>query len=318
MIRDVETLSPPPVHNRLHHAAGLALLALNSVRHRVLGYRTPRPQSAADADETLHYDRAVFENWVQHLRDYLQRDPILPGHAVLEIGPGPDLGTGLLWLAAGAESYTAIDAHRLVPSRRAGELHRALAAGIAGQDVELLDRLHDAIDALEAGDPDSPLRYRVIENFDLGRLPKDRYDLVVSHSALEHLSQVGTSFAQLSDAVTDRAHLVAEIDLQTHTRWIRDHDPLNIYRYSRKLYRSLGFSGIPNRVRPDDYLAHLERSGWYDLRVYPRRVLEIDYVRQVEPTLAPRYRGDLEQLAWMSIVLCASRRGERSWRKPAA
>ncbi len=318
MIRDVQTLSPPPVHNRLHHAAGLVILALNSVRHRLLGYRNPRPGSAADAADALHYDREVFENWMGHLRDYLQRDPVLPGHAVLEIGPGPDLGTGLLWLAAGAESYTAVDAHRLIRRQRAGELHRALAAGIAGQDVDLLERLHDAVDAFEAADPDGPLQYRVIEGFDLSTLPSDRYDLVVSHSAFEHLSRVEASFAQLSQAVTDRAHLVAEIDLQTHTRWIRDHDPLNIYRYSRKLYRSLGFSGIPNRVRPDDYLAHLERTGWYDLRVYPRRVLDTDYVRQVEPSLDPRYRGDLEQLAWMSIVLCASRRGERSWREPVA
>ena len=51
--------------------------------------------------------------------------------------------------------------------------------------------------------------------------------------------------------MTERAHLVAEIDLQTHTRWIRNVDPLNIYRYSGQLYGSFRFSdgdGAPARV----------------------------------------------------------------------
>lgn len=315
MIRDdVERILPATVHNRLHYAAGWAILALNAARHRVLGYRTPRPGRAVDA---LRYARAVHENWSRHLSDYLQRDLDLENRHVLEIGPGPDLGTGLLWLHAGAPSYTAVDAHALVGGRQRA-LHRDLAARIAGEDVDALERLHDALDRWEAGDPDGPLRYRVIPDFDLTKLAPARFDLVVSHSAFEHITRVDESFAQLAEVVSDRAHLVAEIDLQTHTRWIRDADPLNIYRYSRQLYRSFHFSGIPNRVRPDEYLEHLERAGWYDLRVYPRRVLEADYVRRIEPALAANFRGDVEQLAWMSIVLCASRGGERSWRGPAA
>src|SRR5690606_32776454 len=133
-------------------------------------------------------------------------------------------------------------------------------------------------------------------------------------SAFEHFADVDRSFAQLAPLVTDRAHLASEIDLQTHTRWIRDADPLNIYRYRRRLYTSFGFSGIPNRIRPDEYLEILERHGWCDLRVYPRRVLEAGYVSAVEPSLDPRFRGDPEQLGWLSIVLCASRKGERSWK----
>ena len=314
MIRDVERIPSPPVRNRRHHVAGLLILAANAARHRVLGYRTPRP---ADATDQLRYDRAVFDNWNRHLSDYLRRDIDLADRDVLEIGPGPDLGTGLLWLAAGAASYTAVDAHPLVP-RRSGQLHRALAAGIAGENVELLDRLHDAIDRFERGDPDGRLRYRVLPGFDLGVLEPAQFDLVVSHSAFEHLSDARVTMERLGRIVSSRAHLVAEIDLQTHTRWIRDADPLNIYRYRRQTYRSFGFSGIPNRVRPDEYLEHLEHAGWYDLRVYPRRVLDADYVRAVAPSLSAPFRGDIEQLAWLSIVLCASRGGERSWRDPAS
>lgn len=314
MILDVEHIPSPPVRNRLHHAAGAVLLALNAARHRVLGYRTPRPSNAAEAHR---YAFAVFDNWTRHLRNYLQRDIDLTGRHVLEIGPGPDLGTGLLWIDAGAASYTAVDVHALIGKKQAG-LHRKIAAHVAGEDVDRLEQLYAALERFEAGDGDGPLRYRVLPDFDLTRLAPQRYDLVVSHSAFEHLGDVGKTFADLDEVTSDRAHLVAEIDLQTHTRWIRDADPLNIYRYSRQFYRSFHFSGIPNRVRPDEYLEHLEHTGWYDLRVYPRRVLDAEYIRGVEPGLAPGFRGDIEQLAWLSLVLCASRHGERSWRGPVS
>lgn len=321
MIRDVEVIRPCPPRNRFHHVAGLAILALNSARHRIQGYRNPRPHPVSQVDEVLAYDQSVMRNWTRHLQDYLLRDLDLAGREVLELGPGPDLGTGLLWLAAGAKAYTAVDAFPLARTRSSLDLHEALARRIAAshEDNELERRLLDAVHRLHdprANDLDAPLRYRVIGDFDLSKLAPLRFDLLVSHSAFEHFHDVDRSFAQLSPLMTDRAHLVAEVDLQTHTRWIRDADPLNIYRYSRRVYRGLGFSGIPNRIRPDQYLEILERHEWCDLRVYPRRVLETPYVAAVEPTLSQRFRGDLEQLGWLSIVVCASRKGERSWKAP--
>lgn len=321
MIRDVELIQPRSPRNRFHYVAGLVVLALNSWRHRLQGYRNPRRFAISHADDVLAYDQSVMRNWTRHLQDYLLRDLDLEGREVIELGPGPDLGTGLLWLAAGAKGYTAVDAHPLARNRSSLELHQAIARRIAAsrEDNELEARLLAAVDRLhhpDRDDQDAPLRYRVIGDFDLSKLEPLRFDLVVSHSAFEHFSDVDRTFAQLAPLVTERAHLVTEIDLQTHTRWIRDADPLNIYRYSRQVYRSFGFSGIPNRVRPDQYLEILERHEWCDLRVYPRRVLEPAYVSRVEPSLNPRFRGDPEQLAWLSIVICASRKGERSWKAP--
>jgi hypothetical protein len=311
MNRQVQLVQPPPPRNRLYHVMGLGILALNSWRHRLRGYRTPRPWFSRDSARILEYDRAVFANWRRHLDDYLNFPLELRGRAVIELGPGSDLGTGLLWLAAGAESYAGVDAHPLV-TPRARSLHEELARLVAGADINLLEELLDAVDRMHAG-KDGPLRYRVLEKFDLRRLDLDGFDLVVSHSALEHVGKLDRTFEQLSARVTERAHFIAEIDLQTHTRWIRDHDPLNIYRYRRQTWRTFSFSGIPNRVRPDTYFGTLEKHGWTDLRIYPQRVLPMDYVGTVEPTLDQEFRGDPEHLSWLSIVVCASRAGERSW-----
>jgi hypothetical protein len=313
MTTDIQLIQPPRPRNRFYHLVGLGLLAMNSWRHRIQGYKTPRPWFSQDASRLLEYDRAVFANWRRHLDDYLQFDLDLSGRDVVEIGPGTDLGTGLLWLGEGAATYTGLDAHPLI-GEKTRETHEELARLIAGADATLLERLLEAVRKLHHGE-DGPLRYRVLDGFRVSRLDLDGFDLVVSHSALEHVAKVDKAIQQLSERVTDRAHLVAEIDLQTHTRWIRDHDPLNIYRYRKNTWRTFSFSGIPNRVRPDAYFEALEKHGWTDLRAWPQRVLPMEYIEQVEPSLDARFRGDPEHLAWLSVVVCASRSGERSWRE---
>jgi Methyltransferase domain len=316
---EIQVFCPQRVRNGIYHWAGAGILALNSLRHRIRGYRTPRPRGTSRLKAALEYDRAVFDNWLRHYLDYFPHGGGFQGRRVLEIGPGPDLGTGLLCLAAGASSYTAIDAHRLV-TRRTGGVHADLATLIASdfahghERLELQARLLHSVEALHTGEPDR-LSYHHLPDFNLEALEGESFDLVVSHSALEHLAKPRHTLTQLTALMSERAHLVAEIDLQTHTRWIRDADPLNIYRYNSQFYEGLRFSGSPNRFRPDEYLEALESEDWVDLRIYPQRVLEPGYVERIEPSLDAAFRGDLEHMGWMTIVLCASRSGERSWKK---
>jgi hypothetical protein len=115
---------------------------------------------------------------------------------------------------------------------------------------------------------------------------------------------------QLARVCRPKALFAAEIDLQTHSRWIRDADPLNIYRYPDPLYAAMRFAGSPNRLRPSDYEKLLAAHGWSEVHLYPRRVLDPSYVGRVEPTLAARFRGDLERLGWLSVVACATFEGD--------
>jgi hypothetical protein len=64
------------------------------------------------------------------------------------------------------------------------------------------------------------------------------------------------------------------IDLQTHSRWIRERDPNNIYRYPEPLYRLFAFPGQPNRQRPADYISDFEGQGWNDVRFVPSRTID--------------------------------------------
>lgn len=308
MPHEIEVLPSPAVHNRLYHLAGLVIMSLNQMRHRIRGYRNPRPQDAPHATDALRYDGAVVANWLSHLSHYQASEIDLTGKDVLELGPGPDLGTGLILLAKGARSYTAVDAHALVYRTRP-EQHRDLAMAIAASLELDDDQRHELVElAIDPSGRDARLRYIHLPNFDLEALDSDSFDLVLSHSSLEHVSRFKSTLEHVSRTARGGARFIAEIDLQTHTRWLRDHDPLNIYRYRSSLYKSLKFSGAPNRVRPDQYVEIFEACGWTNPRLYPRRVLDPKYVHAVEPSLAGRFRGDPERLGWMSLVLCMTKK----------
>jgi SAM-dependent methyltransferase len=303
MVDDIEVLPAPPVRNRRHELAGLAILAANSLRHRIQGYRTPRPAPTRDAESSFRYSRSVVNNWMAHLSRYLHQRPPLEEWEALEIGPGSDLGTGLILLGEGLRSYRAIDVHALLRSS-SRKLHRGICELVAAQTGASGEELLAELERFEAGE-EGRLGYVHDPRLRLEQFGEGRFDLVLSHAAFEHLEDVPSTIAGLSRVVRRGAVLVSEIDLQTHTRWIREVDPLNIYRYRDPLYRTFSFSGIPNRARPDDYMEALVKQGWRDIRFFPRRVLPSEYMARVASTLAPRYRQDVDQMGWLSVVLCA-------------
>lgn len=308
MDNEIEILPPPPVRNRTHHLQGLGLLAANSLRHRLFGNQTPRPQPLSDPESAYHYADSVVSNWLNHVQRYLRHPPELDGKSALELEPGPDLGTGLVLLGKGLGSYHAIDAHYSL-ARHPEQLHRGIAERFAAETGQSAEPLLEALEKWAEGSAGS-LQYVHDPRFRLEDFGENTMDFLLSHAVFEHLSDVARVVKGLSFVARPGALLIAEIDLQTHTRWIRQIDPLNIYRYSPFIYRSFGFSGIPNRVRPDDYKDLLLSKGWCDVHFFPRRVLPPEYIEKVEPSLAPAFRGDREHLGWLSIVLCARYTGE--------
>jgi SAM-dependent methyltransferase len=168
---------------------------------------------------------------------YLERINVRGKH-VLELGPGADLGVGILLVQAGARSYTAVDRHALVGAR-AEPIHEALG-GLTGT-----------------------VRYVVARDFNFAdRLGETKFDVVVSNASFEHFDDVQDVALQLAKVVKPGCRISASIDLKTHSRWIRDKDPTNIYRYPRWIYRIFYFPGQPNRVRPLEYRQAFVKAGW--------------------------------------------------------
>jgi SAM-dependent methyltransferase len=268
------------VQNALYFVAGLGFLALARAKYALQGYSTPKPFPLSETNRCIDYDIGVAENLLRYLRSY---GGSIEGSHVLELGPGSDLGVGLYVVSKGAARYTGFDRHDLA-TRVPSEFYRRFAQrlGIAPQ----MNRV----------------RYAAEPRFDITAALEPRsIDIVLSNAAVEHFDDVERTVRQLSQVVKPGGKLVAVIDLQTHSRWIRDKDPNNIYRYPRWLYRLFYFPGQPNRVRPAAYLHYFERAGWRDVSITTETTFN-----SVGRTVHRDFR-DCPWLDTCSIVLCATR-----------
>lgn len=298
---------PPPRPRILLHALGLGLLLANKVRRNFRPYDRPRPWSARDLDRSVAYAFDVVRNWESGFRDAGIGDWIRGRH-VLELGPGPDLGTGLILLARGAASYIAVDRFPL-----------ATAASESFYD-RLFDRLageSEAWRAVEAyqqyrSDPSKgALRYVLFEEERIS-LPSgvEPRDLWVSQAAFEHVRDPAVLIGELTDHCSEGALALHHVDAATHTPWIREADPLNILRYSDRLYGALEFPGSPNRWRAERYISAFRRSGWDLIENQPIHRLSPRATEIVRPGLSGSFRSlSNHDLAVFSFRLVLRRGG---------
>jgi len=294
------------VSNRTMHVLGAGALLANRLRYLLGGYRCARSFGASDVERSVEYDCSVVRRWRAILEEYRPSAASLDGREVLEIGPGPDLGVGLLLRAAGAAGYTAFDANRLL--RRTPErfydamLERISAEGFAEDTVA---ELRKDVEAFRTGTP-RRLRYVHSRKGDLGSLGEARFDLIVSQAVFEHLADPAATLHALSEHAKPGAILLAVVDLKTHSGWLRRRDPLNIYRFSKFYYDLVRYRGRPNRLRPADYVNLLAANGWRDIRVEPLSVLDEQHLARVQPHLARPYRREEAQMRLLSIALLAT------------
>lgn len=264
-------------------------MAANKVRRTFRTYDRPRPWSVKNVDRSVEYVIALFKNWQTGFRDAGVQD-WLPGRHVLELGPGPDLGTGLVLLAHGAQSYVAVDRFPLLGSTPTA-FYDALLDRLAGApDVW---RAVEAYQAFRRNDPMGALRYVLVD----GRPETIKSsggpmrDLWLSQAALEHVADPRPLLESLSKWCPPGGLALHHVDAATHTPWLRDADPLNILRYGDPLYKALSFPGAPNRWRSSRYAECFREIGWDVLDNQQVHRLSDRAIARVRGDLAPEFRG---------------------------
>ncbi len=289
----------------------MVILILNYIRHRLSGYKTPRTFPIEQINRAVDYDFRVAEEWLKFLSDYSKQEDFLKDKVVLELGPGPDLGTGLILLGAGAKKYVALDINELatsVPSELYNKLFERIKDRFPNSDIDYLkEQLNKCYER-----KDCRINYIVDRNFNISNIG-DKIDIVFSQAAFEHFTDVEKTLRELGDVVKVGGVLVTEIDLKTHSRWIRDRDPLNIYRYGDFFWNLFRFGGSPNRVRAFEYRKLLEENDWFDIQIIPMNVLEDEYVSKVKPTLYKRFRNiNHSEIKMLSIMLMAKKGNKKT------
>ena len=287
------------------YATGIGFLALAKTRNKLRGYSSPKPFDISETERCIEYDIRVVEHWLSRLKKYTRGKYSLTGRNILELGPGSDLGIGLYLLSKGCLQYNACDVNDLMkyaPDRFYEKFFRKLKSINSRTNIKFLKRqLTDA----KKGNP-SRLHYVVSDDFGLvTAFGESTVDLVFSQAAFEHFDDIDATISQLSAVCKPGAVLVAEVDLKTHSRWIRDKDPNNIYRYPRFVYNRFRFRGIPNRLRPFQYKEALERFGWTDVSVTP--LAKLSNQNGSCSGMDKAFADTKNQMDYLSIMICASR-----------
>ncbi|MFA5995841.1 MAG: methyltransferase domain-containing protein [Patescibacteria group bacterium] len=275
------------------YGLGLAVLLINKIRYSLLGYQRPRDFPSTAINQAITYDVSVVNNWLNTLTEYAGVGVV--NKTVLELGPGADLGVALILLSKGSKKYSAVDVNNLNKNVPAIFYEKLLAQ--LGKP-ELSSALQNK----------NKINYIWDSNFNLAQLSSTDCDIVVSQAAFEHFTNPEQALTHLSRVVKSGAMLIAEIDLQTHTRWLRTQDPLNIYRYSETVYKWGYFSGLPNRVRPLAYEKVLEQNGWTNIRVIPKNTTNQAELQRYQALLAKPFRNKAAQMEILSFVLCATKK----------
>ncbi|MHC2467162.1 methyltransferase domain-containing protein [Bradyrhizobium embrapense] len=245
---------------------GLGFLGLAWSKAKLRGYATPNAVSKSDVEGQIAYLLDIFGS----LRRFMPPEFDLRGRDVLELSPGASRGNGVLFLAMGARSYHAIDVFNLAGDEDPVFYELLLDRFAGGTEA---DRARARVVTSTPGARE--FSYAVGPDFDIPGLAGGRtFDLIVSCAAFEHYDSVPDAVAGLTQVARPGCEAIHIIDLQTHSRWIREQDPNNIYRYPEAIYRLFRFPGQPNRLRPADYIAAFKAQAWGDVRFVPSRTVD--------------------------------------------
>lgn len=286
------------LRNYFYYWLGIVFMALNKIRHMARGYRTPRTFTTRQGDLCINYDFKIVDGWVDSLNELTGGRSSFAGKNVLELGPGDELGAGLILLALGARKYNAIDINPLVKQVPIGFYEPLLASirkRVPNADPELLRKQLKLF--YEGGN--GQINYICDKGFSFSGLKSEKIDIVLSNATFQLLDDVENTIKEISLLVNSGGCIISGIDLQTHTRFLRQKDPLNIYRYAEPAYKHLSFRESPNRVRPYEYKGLLEKYGWEGIVFVPRRSLAQDQLRAAKPYLYGKFKecGDMDILS---------------------
>lgn len=256
------------------------LMALPPVRAWRL--RRARTMQALRDDEGF-LGRYAF----QATRHLLAEIESVTGLHIAEIGPGDYLTSGLALLAAGAQSYTAIDRFPgPYRSNEARKWYRALETAWPAAFPELPWPSYLAARSFPDAYPDRVQTIaRSIEQVESAR----SFDVVCSYQVAEHVSDI-RAFAEATARLLSPGGIATHrVDFGPHDCWIRYRDPLTFLRFPDWLWSLMGSNrGTPNRKRHHEFLEAFAAAGLTcetaSLEYFAGDEVEIG-------RLAPRYRS---------------------------
>ena len=274
-------------------------------------------------EDSVAYVNAVFSDYVRYGALSGQD---LEGAAVLELGPGDNLGVALRFVGAGARHVRTVD--RFVTWRDPAQqerIYRALLESLSGDERQRMEA------AISPGSPfgvdEAAIEAIQGVGAEEAAVGEARFDLIVSRAVLEHVNDLEGAFAAMDTLLRPGGLLVHKVDLGDHGLFSAGgHNPLTFLTVGARTYRWMGeHSGLPNRRLANWYRDEMARRG-YEAQFFVTQTIGQDsevtphthsipaaelaaakpLIDDVRPALPSRYRSlSDEDLATAGIFLVA-------------
>jgi len=228
--------------------------------------------------------KAEYVEWVfDNCRANITRHRDISG-TVLEIGPGGNVATTMLFLKAGCERGYCIDVFPFL--REQDELYN------------LLDRDYRTL--LER------IEYRFPEDIAQSTLPDASCDIIFSAACLEHVPDPLGAVNRIAALLKPGGVTTHGIDLRDHRDMSR---PLRFLRYSEWMWRAATSRRVhTNRLRASDWQHAFESAGLTNVEVVPAQT--VDLREGARSRMHPRFQSKtVEDLSTVQIEITATKPG---------
>lgn len=270
---------------------------LNNLRHRLFGYVRPRAIADDRIAENIAYDQDVIATLEQRIKHNYNMIEPFTHKRILEVGPGQDLGTGIILLSKNASSYAAID--RFPLAQKNTSFYTALEEKLVNKMATVNTMNVEKSIALCLKDPQGlNLPYfhyhgGSADTMDtITGLEGISQDIIFSQSVLQTVEDVDAFFDTAYSLLSKDGVMCHEIDLRTMMSGFRTYDPLVILRYSENVYQKLlYYPGAPNRLRSDDYVNSARRAGFRNVHFEVLRSIDDAHEKSCSLYLNGRYRS---------------------------
>jgi len=292
----------------------------------ISAHKSGSTHSHMDIDASVQYVKDIFADYIHYGG---VDEQWIRGKHILEIGPGDNLGAGLLFLAKGAASYLAVDRFFAGTDERRNEIiYRRLYDGLSEKEKEAISDTVTLVGddgARLQGDRLSAIYDCAIEKLK-ERKPDAEFDVVLSRAVLEHVYELDEAWRNMVALLAPDGRMWHKVDFRNHGLYSQFH-PLYFLTISSGLWRIISQPDPTlNRCRIGQYkrlgAAHFDNTKIYYSNIldHPESVphweqlelgeqyeqKDLDCVNAIRPQLAREYKDltDEDLLVCGAFVAC--------------
>lgn len=259
----------------------------------------------SERNSTSLYNFSVHRLYSTLQRDYLQTTrPV----RILEIGPGTNLGVGLIFALTGAEKYFGLDIYmdpQLFAAAQYEAIPYLLELVAVGQRLRPADTVMTVKNGTVEFAKDRIEYLYPRQSYDIP-LANGSLDYVFSHATMEHVADPERTVQAIHRVLVKGGLTAHQIDMRDHADFAK---PLEFLKVDDEAWKAQGpgrahVAWNLNRWRLSDFRSAFERAGFRIVKLEVNATFPVD--EALRRTLAPRFQAySVDDLSATGVLIVA-------------